>query len=53
MLEVPRQGEVVWSFVTPTRNRDGGQRMPIIADAVRYRKEALPFLENADQPDSN
>jgi outer membrane protein assembly factor BamB len=44
IFEVTRGGEIVWSFVTPTRGGEKDRLVPIITDAVRYRREALPFV---------
>jgi hypothetical protein len=46
MFEVTREGEIAWSYVNPVRAGAKEQKIPIIADAVRYDAEQLPFLNN-------
>jgi hypothetical protein len=45
IVEVTRSGEVAWSYVTPVRGGAQGELLPIVADAVRYPRKALPFLD--------
>jgi hypothetical protein len=51
IMEVTRGGDRVWSFVTPVRRGETPQRLPIMADAVRYPPHALPFVAEANRAD--
>lgn len=48
LLEVNRQGELIWEYYSPQRAQDPGfdiQYAPVIMSAHRYDKSELPFLE--------
>ena len=45
ILEVTRDGQVVWEYLTPTRGGDSGELVPIVCGAERFQDEDLPFLK--------
>lgn len=49
LVEVTPQGEVVWEFVNPVRDAQGGKRIPIIAWAQRMDRSAVLALLPPEQ----
>jgi hypothetical protein len=45
VFEVNQAGEIVWSYVNPVRAGQDEELIPVVTDAVRYPREALPFVE--------
>jgi len=45
LLEVNRDGEVVWEFVVPTRGGPNGDLIPVVFGASRILRSEMNFLE--------
>lgn len=45
LVEVTRDGQVVWEFINPDRFEGDGNRIAVVCSAVRYRREELTFLD--------
>lgn len=46
ILEVNRQGEIVWEYVHPQRGGDNEEMVPVVCGAQRFTREELPFAED-------
>ena len=44
LLEVTREGEIVWEFVHPVRGGEDDSMVPVVSSARRYDASELPFL---------
>ena len=44
LLEVTRDGEIVWEFVHPVRGGEDDRLVPVVSSALRYDVSELPFL---------
>lgn len=45
LLEVTREGQIVWEFINPDRFENHPERIAVVCSALRYRREELPFLQ--------
>ena len=50
LLEVTREGRIVWEFVNPVRDGPGNSLVPIVSSGERIARDALPFLGPAAAP---
>jgi len=48
LVEVTRDGRIVWEFVNPVRAGDAEQWVPIACGVRRYSKEELPCLSKSE-----
>lgn len=46
LLEVARDGQVVWEFINPIRGGDQKELVPVVCDGRRYSPQELPFLND-------
>ena len=46
ILEVTRDGRIVWEYMNPTRGGDSDELVAVVTTAVRYSAEQVPFLRN-------
>jgi hypothetical protein len=44
LLEVARDGQIVWEFINPDRFEGRPDRIAVVCSAVRYRRDELTFL---------
>ena len=50
LLEVTRDGEIVWEYLNPIRGGERDDLIPVVCGGHRYTAAELPFL--ADEPNS-
>ncbi len=46
IIEITRDGKIVWEYVAPERGGQRDQLVPIVCGAERFRYDELPFLQH-------